>query len=54
MVEFMQQGTTIMPEVYFEALKRRIAKGHSEQKARNAWFSMTMRARIQLLALEPC
>jgi hypothetical protein len=32
MVEFMQQGTTIMSEVYFETLEK-TAHDHSEQKA---------------------
>jgi hypothetical protein len=35
MVEFMQQGTTITSEVYFEKL-RKTAYGYSEQKAWNA------------------
>jgi hypothetical protein len=35
MVEFMQQGTTVMPEVYCETLKKTVW-GHSEQKALNA------------------
>jgi hypothetical protein len=36
MVEFMQQVTTIMSEVYCKTLKELRMAGHSEQKALNA------------------
>jgi hypothetical protein len=57
MVEFMQQGITITSEVYCETLKRS-AKGRPfRTKGMECWHpvqcsSMTMRVRIQLLALE--
>jgi hypothetical protein len=35
-VEFMQQGTIIMSEVYCDTLKKLHRTGHSEQKAWNA------------------
>jgi hypothetical protein len=36
LVEFMQRGTTIMSEVYYDTLKKLHRAGHSEQKAWNA------------------
>jgi hypothetical protein len=36
-VEFMQQGTTVMSEVYCETLKKKLCRtGHPEQKVWNA------------------
>jgi hypothetical protein len=36
MVEFIQQGTTIMSEVYYKTLKKMSRASHSEQKVWNA------------------
>jgi hypothetical protein len=36
MVEFMQQGTTVTSEVYYETLKKLYRVDHSEQ---NAWIA---------------
>jgi hypothetical protein len=51
MVEFMQQGTTVTSEVYYEALKNCI---WLFKKKGMLWSSMTMRVRIEMLTLQHC
>jgi hypothetical protein len=56
MVEFMQQGTTMTSEVYYEGHTQKILRRAIQNKRRGmltlgALFFMAMCIRIQLLAL---